>query len=460
MIRLLLLTCLLFIVPSLTHSQTITLEGNPLLRYLYHPDSGTTIVRFMNEGLEIAGPTYTDNIRAKTMIRNKNGLFLMIYGKGRVYRVLRADTTQTVIERIDSTLFFGNNFNSIDFSWRDTLFSFGGYGFWRFNGQLRYFIDGSEWNIARLNAEEPTNSEYFLLDDLGANLYYIQTPLKQEYTSSHSDKYYLCKLDLSHRTVTRSGELKNPELISKAKRGFAVPGLNGIMIESESTWYLLQPATNQVLKLVNQSVHNWFMAGSTYRAELFFADAEKIYSYSKNEDTLRSVRLTLSDFKAEPGSLYIVTESKTNMSWLWTIPALVLLIAVFMYRHRINLRKKNDPVQENDIASGSLTEETEQAFTEVEKSLIQSFLTRKGTDNFVTVEELNYWLGLSKKSLEIQKKVRRETLNRINSRFRELCKSNTDLIQAERSEMDRRYYNYYISRENSILFNSIINLEN
>lgn len=455
MIRILFLAFLLLLVPPLSNAQTITLEGSPLLRYLNQPDSATTIVRFLNEGLEIPGPTYRDNIRAKTLIRNKKGLFLMIYGKGKVFRVLQADTAQTVIERIDSTLFFGNNFNSIDFSYCDTLFSFGGYGFWRFNGQLRYFIEGGEWNIARLNTEEPTNSEFFLFDEPGNNLYYIQTPIKQEYITSNSDKYYLCRLDLRNRIVSKPGELTKPELISKAKRGFAVPSLNGIMIESEDTWYLLQPGNNRILKLVNQSVHNWFMGPSTYRAELFFADSNKILSYSKNVDTLRSVVITPADFIAEPYSLYVVTNSHTKMYWLWAVPVLVVLIAGFIFRKRIKHNNKTEQKQTNMIAADVLTEETDLDFTEMEKSVIHSFLTRKGADQFVTVEELNYWLGLSKKSLEIQKKVRRETLNRINSRYRELTKSDTDLIQAERSETDRRYYNYYISSKNAGLYNSL-----
>lgn len=452
MIRLLLFVCFLCISSFAIQGQSITLEGNALLRYLNQKDSSVSFVRFMNEGLEIQGPTYKDNLRVKTLIRSNNGLFLMIYGKGRVYKVLQTDAAQTVIERIDSTLFFGNNFNALDFSYQDTLFSFGGYGFWRFNGQLRYFIEGGEWNIVQLNDEEPINTEMFMLDFQSQSLFYIQAPLKQEYMASSSNKYYLCQLDLGKRTVQKLGEIINPKLLNSVKRAFALPLLNGIMIESDGIWYLLQPGNNRILKLINQSVHNWFMAQSTYHAELCFADSNKILSYSRNEDTLRTVTISFSDFSLESDLLYLATIQKTKIHWLWFFPLLIFLIIVFIYRKQIFGAFKSIQPKGSSTVPDTLTLESDSGFTEVEKSLIQAIISRKGTDTFVTVEELNYMLGLSKKSIEIQKKVRRETLNRINSRFRELSKINTDLIQAERSQTDRRFYNYFISKANADQF--------
>lgn len=460
MIRLFLLASLLLLLPSIPYCQTQSITANPLLRQLFRSGKQSTVVRFMNEGLEIPGPTYLENIRAKTVIRNKKGLFLMIYGKGRVYRVIEADQEKTVIERIDSTFFFGNNFNSIDFSFKDSLFSYGGYGFWRFNGQLRYFTDGSEWNIVRLNSEEPVNSECFFYDEVNAQLYYIQTPLKQEYITAGSNQYFLCRLDLKNRTVTRTGELTNPDLFSKAKRCFTFPALNGMLIESSDAWYLIEPGSNRVLKLVNQSLHNWLTGSSTYRSALIFADSNNLFSYSENEDTLRSIAVSIKDFNPETTTLYKAQESVAPRIWYWLLPSLIVLVIGFVYVKRKTKNTYKKPLDDNSPTADTETAETgQEGFTEAEKSLIQNFLTRKGTDSFVTVEELNYWLGLGKKTIEIQKKVRRESLNRINIRFRELGKTDTDLIQAERSETDRRYYNYFISKENAALYYSLIDVK-
>jgi hypothetical protein len=57
-------------------------------------------------------------------------------------------------------------------------------------------------------------------------------------------------------------------------------------------------------------------------------------------------------------------------------------------------------------------------------------------------------LGLTKKSLEIQKKIRTETLNRINHRFKMKFETDEDLIERIRSEEDRRFYRYIIREEN------------
>ena len=65
-----------------------------------------------------------------------------------------------------------------------------------------------------------------------------------------------------------------------------------------------------------------------------------------------------------------------------------------------------------------------------------------------SVEELNQILGLSKKPLEFQKRIRTETISQINNKFKELYKLEEDLISRTRLEEDKRFFNYIISKEN------------
>ena len=75
--------------------------------------------------------------------------------------------------------------------------------------------------------------------------------------------------------------------------------------------------------------------------------------------------------------------------------------------------------------------------------------SKKG-DHF-SVEDINASLGLNKKTLEIQKKVRTETINRINHKFKIKYNLSADLIERIRSEEDRRFYKYIINEENGKL---------
>jgi len=71
---------------------------------------------------------------------------------------------------------------------------------------------------------------------------------------------------------------------------------------------------------------------------------------------------------------------------------------------------------------------------------------------FLSVEEINTILGLSKKSLEIQKKVRTETINRINHKFRVIFEVEDNLVERVRSEEDRRFFYYTVHAMSASLF--------
>ena len=65
-------------------------------------------------------------------------------GSGRVFEI---DTINNTIDRQDRTTYQGYNFGAYQFQRKDTIFSFGGYGFWIENNLLTYFSEARrEWN--------------------------------------------------------------------------------------------------------------------------------------------------------------------------------------------------------------------------------------------------------------------------------------------------------------------------
>lgn len=66
----------------------------------------------------------------------KGHFYLILDGSGQVYKL---NTNDFSFSRIDKTYFRGYNFKSIKFSRNDTLFSFGGMGFWHSNNIETYF---------------------------------------------------------------------------------------------------------------------------------------------------------------------------------------------------------------------------------------------------------------------------------------------------------------------------------
>lgn len=73
------------------------------------------------------------------------GLKAVFPGTGKVFKL---DTITGVVTRVDETYHHGYNFDSYQFVRRDTIFSFGGYGFWMQNNLMTYFSDvRKEWSL-------------------------------------------------------------------------------------------------------------------------------------------------------------------------------------------------------------------------------------------------------------------------------------------------------------------------
>ena len=107
-------------------------------------------------------------------------------------------------------------------------------------------------------------------------------------------------------------------------------------------------------------------------------------------------------------------------------------------------RNKMDAAKEKDLYSTTDIDN----FKSNELDLIEKIYKRSLEGKSYSVEDINAALGLSKKSLEIQKKIRTETLNRINHRCKILIDTEEDLIERVRLEEDRRFYKYIINEEN------------
>jgi len=88
-------------------------------------------------------------------------------GSGRIY----ASTFNfKSLQRLDSTIHSGYCFGASLLVYKDTIFSIGGYGFWKLNGTLRYFDQStSEWSFF------PTDREIPFADGINSFSFYNNT---------------------------------------------------------------------------------------------------------------------------------------------------------------------------------------------------------------------------------------------------------------------------------------------
>jgi mRNA-degrading endonuclease YafQ of YafQ-DinJ toxin-antitoxin module len=82
-------------------------------------------------------------------------------------------------------------------------------------------------------------------------------------------------------------------------------------------------------------------------------------------------------------------------------------------------------------------------FSEFEKQFLKKLLSKSGKQ--LDIDSLNYLLGLSKKSVEIQKKNRSEFLNKLDQKLRELLNTEDVLIIRVKDESDKRIFLYQLN---------------
>jgi hypothetical protein len=153
------------------------------LLQLIEKDSGDLQTTLDNNefqfGTDFKGATYSN------IVKHKGQILFQPLGTGRLYEIVKENNTYRS-KRIDSTLHSGVNFFSKTFFTRDTLYQFGGLGFWNIRGLLTFFSkQTNQWELIQTNRDVPS---FFDLDK-DAILQIYDHPIHPKLYLSNSYKY-------------------------------------------------------------------------------------------------------------------------------------------------------------------------------------------------------------------------------------------------------------------------------
>lgn len=440
----------LFIKVNSGYSQDSIIVGHQGLNRLYDMDGPIHFSHQISGKLKFINEEGFFSNFPQTLIKGKKDLFIKIEGTGKVYQIREKKNDSLFIKRLDSTFYFGYNNAAYSFIHNDTIMSFGGFGYWRQNGQLRYYsFKNREWDVIPLNQEIPASKECVYLDRNSNHLYFLQLPYSDPVINKEYKQQFVYKLDLANKTNILLGEL-SPEVYTKPSIGLQylsveLPSLGGELIALNGRdIYLFDFKNNEVYKLSNTAIEKTIFSNSNgFYIDLAFERNGYLF-YSRSNDLshhLDSIPISLNDFTKQDYPLYIPVKNNTYL-YLGIGIAFVSIFGFFIYRKR-GKYNYNNTVQEYTLRDGS-----ENDFKPNELDLIEKIYQISLDGKSFSVEDVNQILGLSKKSLEIQKKIRTETLNKINHRFKMKHETDEDLIERIRSEEDRRFYRYIIREEN------------
>ena len=348
-----------------------------------------------------------------------NKIVLTVDGTGQVYEL---DLGSKQLTRVDRTFFSGYNFGATLFQRNGIVYSVGGVGFWAYSQAVTYFDQKSlEWQAVRPKTPGPES----IFDGYQG---YSESADKFFTGGSEIGKFLEnVPLDINKEVYvydfkTNSWELLgeiNPLLFEDSDRELAWNGQVFIQFSREKV-YLIDPVANKVF--VYQSTKEQFQGG-----EFRFVAGDEVFCYWDLE-TGPVTSFSISELQKQATFAGPFYSPKSAYEWYYLVGAasgIILLVGLFVRRRAKKSKQLNFDTQE--------------------KALIQAFLALP-TGSYLSTVEVNELLGLSSKTLENQRKIRLNTIAKLNQTIQLYFKIEK-AIERHVSPEDKRQTRYSLNAE-------------
>ena len=421
----------LFFYVSVSHNwlfgQSYPLKNNA---FLHNVLSKSNSIKHIQTGraLEILDSIQFKKDQFQDIIKTRKTSYVVTRGTGLVFKQEALKDSSISYTRIDSTKYDGYNFDDIKFEYNDTLFSIGGFGFWRNNGQIRYFTENKEWELLFPELTYGISNRDYWNFDSQKGLFYIMV-------NTSIDEQSLITINLSEKSWKIQELPKSffADILLKNEYPVQIQLNNqtgSLLCFSNVIYYL--DLSKQIIKRANNNQLLNFFNKNKIRESSAYHDGTLIYAFNNVDQSVDSIKLDLENFS-------IVYQNNNVFTFrVYIIAIIFFIISLTAFLLIVNKRKKKMNLL---------------ALNEFESIFINNLLIIHGHQ--MDIESLNYILGLSKKSIEIQKKNRSEFLNKLNQKFKELLNTEDNIIMRVKDEEDKRVFVYQL---NPAYFNQVQDL--
>jgi hypothetical protein len=437
------------------------IKAQPNLWKFIQADSAHTIIRPLNINnklFTIPEELKCEPSRHHYIIKNHQ-LYLQVDGSGKIYQI---DSANAVPRRIDKTCYEGYNFYAYNFQWNDTLYSLSGWGFWKYDGGLRYFDESrKEWFII------PLNKKVLFAESLNAHVWhdafqnkiyvlywmdedsYIQKHLNQE------DSLYVQCFDLQKMEWWESPKVflaKSPKTNLKTI-GKIIHTPIGLLIESTKGIQIFDFTHNKIYQLSDKKAAALYSVMNQNYDGFYIQRKERSYIYSPKLDSLFPISIT----RADLASTWMTMYENKNQDKMLQVPkeittfAFFILLSFTIYLFILNrkLRKlrttKTIKYLEKDASNVNQSVGFEFNLTPQELAVFRLLVDNSLQEKSTSINEINRVLGTKNKEIAIQKNIRSEVLKSLNERFQVYSSTSDSLVERERADFDKRIYLYKIN---------------
>lgn len=386
------------------------------------------------------------NVNHQLLIKTKNNVYVLIQQTGFVYRLEKsADSSSYIGKRIDGTINLNYNIGCNFFEYKEKLYSYGGYGFWKSNGLLRGFdfLD-RQWNIIPTNVEI-MSSDFNWFSKKEGRIYVIYQsiinggikdvdyyPGKKIY-----DSYYL---DLKTSNWNKLGTL-NENLIELFNKNPSPTNIfefeNGLVCLLNDQAYAFDFEHNKVYRAKHSDYNQFIMRRINLKG--IFYSKNNLYLYSPDHQVFDLQKFDLSDYELVGYSIWGMDPVMYNYAIGALVFILFIVLILLIIKRIIKNKIKHSQLQAfKNKASG-------QVYIGTELSLIELLLNSALKNSTVEIHEINHVLGLKDKNVGLQKKVRSDVINSINDKYQMLTGNLPPLIISIRKQDDKRFLEYFIA---------------
>lgn len=405
--------------------------------------------------------------------KNRNGVFLHPLGTGRLYQ-LKQIADSLAWARLDSTIYTGYNFGALFFSLDTTLYSFAGQGFFNHNGNLRYFNEVSkEWDAVNLSQTVlwlGQNGLFYSIDTAHRQLFIESLPLHQDQALKNRFipdlEKTLWKLDLKTGEWTKLGKIIKERSFVMAETPFGtLTNFTHIVDVNNNKIYLLSKSlSNKIIKALGTSSKPVELAYS-------FCIDSTLYMGDINNNYMDSVVISRNDLTETSETFYIPVEPELPIEEKEVLIGFVILFGVSSVSLVYKLHKKKNSPLPNDIKVNSdepeKKEDKEQQvifrsgklldlLNEREKLLLEFIYKHSLDERLTTIEEINKVIGAAQRNAEVQKRLRSDLIGTINDKLEIVAESKYNVIDKQRSEFDKRSFEYFIRPEHMQLVEKVL----
>lgn len=398
----------------------------------------------------------------------KNNLVIQIDGTGKLFRYEGNGN----VTRLDSTCFDGYNFGAFNFVYNDTIFSLGGYGYWQFNGMLRFYDESTKgWEVIPTNKTVPImnlmySKSYY--DVVNKQIFFIYTEPKQHYEEFDPEKrkkVFVQCFDLVKKRWWDAPAIFNSKLF-RGDLPFFNPGpfhySNGFFNREENITRLFNFNKNELFTISKEKMTQIENRLNTYDELLLFSKDSLLCFFNPVSGFIDTLVLTQKDLLKSGIKIY---ELESSTKKLFDNPLLsilviigIILTSIILWMINVNwrLKKRNKfllstHLHINKRSSQDVSLHNPTSFkdnlTEVERALIEILILNTHNNEMTSISQINHVLGISNKPVKIQNNIRATTIQGINKKFFVFSGINDDLINKQRTEFDKRFFEYSIQRK-------------